>query len=294
MSDICPHCKFTIPSGEKRCPSCGIDIFEYAPDKMRCPLCKEMYPKGTKFCLKDGSPLESGEIDFSSEATMFLTPNAIKKTSKPPKSPSEDLSDQDRIPIFQSHKQEDTPHKKEPKPQQYHPAHKQELSHEEPFSISSKTNEPPKPTVDDAFELFQALTGDEKQSPVSSKIPTATPHQPAKPHAPEPPQIHKTDISPHDDSHQKEHPKLEMTPELLAAKRKLEEKYSKGKPLKKPYEQPRVKSLAEYEKLLSEDEETDEKMEKPQELEIKPIPVMEKPGFWTRIKMAIRVLFPKW
>ncbi len=84
-TNICPRCGAEIPKGEFRCPSCAIDIREWNPDKLRCPVCRELYPKGTKFCLKDGSPLEQAIVNFDSEATMFLSGSA----SPPP--PKEDL-----------------------------------------------------------------------------------------------------------------------------------------------------------------------------------------------------------
>jgi double zinc ribbon protein len=68
----CPHCEAVIPKGKFNCPACGIDVREWNPEKMRCPVCRAMYPHGTKFCLNDGSRLETAVVNFDTEATMFL------------------------------------------------------------------------------------------------------------------------------------------------------------------------------------------------------------------------------
>jgi len=85
----CPHCDLPIPAGKFICPNCGIDIRDWNPDKLRCPLCRTLYPPGTKFCLKDGSPLEPAVVDFDTEATIFLsgglTPSSGKKDDLIPK-----------------------------------------------------------------------------------------------------------------------------------------------------------------------------------------------------------------
>ncbi len=294
MSGKCPHCNFDVPSGERICPSCGINIFDYAPDKKKCPLCKEIYPKGTKFCLKDGTPLESGEIDFNSEATMFLSPEALKKSSKQ-KSSDEPISDQERILSPQPHMYDNKKSKEDKKITETIP--KQDI-----FADSHKTEkepeEPPKPTIDDAFQLYQALTGDKTESPkpkqpvtpdtyhssfasASKKISEESLYsalQKEKPQEPQP-------TSPAMDF------KIEMTPELLAAKKKLEEKYSKQHSYKKIHEQQhRIKSVKEYEDLIARSEGNADK----DEPTIIPAPVKTKPGIFERIKIALRVLFPKW
>lgn len=83
MESVCPHCQLEIPKGKFSCPICGIDIRDWNPDKLRCPICRSLYPQGTKFCLKDGSPLEQAIVNFDTEATIFL-PGGMK-TQKPQK-----------------------------------------------------------------------------------------------------------------------------------------------------------------------------------------------------------------
>jgi hypothetical protein len=72
-----------VPKGQFVCPICGIDLRDWNPDKLRCPICRSLYPQGTKFCLKDGSPLEQAIVDFDSEATIFLSGSI--KAQKPTK-----------------------------------------------------------------------------------------------------------------------------------------------------------------------------------------------------------------
>ncbi|MBN1901915.1 zinc ribbon domain-containing protein [Candidatus Sumerlaeota bacterium] len=82
MGNICPHCQMEIPKGKFICPICGIDIRDWAPDKLRCPICRSLYPSGTKFCLKDGSPLEQAIVNFDTEATIFLSGSVKTKAPR--------------------------------------------------------------------------------------------------------------------------------------------------------------------------------------------------------------------
>jgi len=79
---LCPHCNLEVPKGQFICPTCGIDIRDWNPDKLRCPICRSLYPQGTKFCLKDGSPLEPAVVDFDTEATMFLSGGTPSPSTK--------------------------------------------------------------------------------------------------------------------------------------------------------------------------------------------------------------------
>lgn len=81
MENMCPHCQMEVPKGKFVCPICGIDLRNWNPDKLRCPICRSLYPQGTKFCLKDGSPLEKAIVNFDTEATIFLSGSL--KTQKP-------------------------------------------------------------------------------------------------------------------------------------------------------------------------------------------------------------------
>lgn len=311
MASVCPHCNCSLSSGERICPSCGITINDYAPDKMKCPICKEIYPKGTKYCLKDGSLLQSGEIDFNTEATMFLSPSAMKKISESKKTDPQHPQDKEAIPIIQSFNKETQKPKPKDSPDQIHkPAH-----HIPPPSQNNKKeplfpalqqhdlfakDDSKTPSADDAFDLYQALTNDaalKNQTPAFSK-PAAPKEEPIiretekksdfKPHSFDEPKPFASESG----EPQLEIPKLEMTPELLAAKRKLEEKYSKNKHAKIMPEKHHKRSLEEYDKLLKEDLQRGG-AGRENELELKPAPVIKKPGLFERIRIAIRVLFPK-
>jgi len=349
MANKCPRCQHPVPSGEKRCPSCGVDIYEYAPEKMRCPICKELYPKGAKFCLKDGSPLESAEIDFSREATIFLSSDALKK-STPFKKPGEPLSDKDRIPTlaqppsttsFKGLNSKKTPDKKLDKNETEANSFDFSIFNISPEETTPSQHTPgtPKPTIEDTFDLYQALINNKDKTAPSSTPPSvsptsssfehnkrygvstpkfeeikdkekedlksilsqslkggtefASPKQEQKPSmSPTPQPSKKEDLVSEKTDSKPYSLKFEMTPELLAAKEKLKQKYSQPGKLKKTFTPDRLKTLEEYDRLIAESDQKGNGS-KIDDFELKPAPSKINPGFFERLKIALKLLFSK-
>jgi predicted RNA-binding Zn-ribbon protein involved in translation (DUF1610 family) len=57
---ICKNCNTTIADTAKFCPKCGAkaEKSENIEETIQCPICGSAYPKATKFCKKDGTPLQ--------------------------------------------------------------------------------------------------------------------------------------------------------------------------------------------------------------------------------------------
>jgi predicted RNA-binding Zn-ribbon protein involved in translation (DUF1610 family) len=81
---ICKNCNTTIADIAKFCPKCGAkaEKTESIEETIQCPTCGIAYPKATKFCKKDGTPLQKvspsvNEIKKSEATKKEIKPEAI-------------------------------------------------------------------------------------------------------------------------------------------------------------------------------------------------------------------------
>ena len=175
MESVCPHCQLQIPKGKFICPICGIDIRDWNPDKLRCPICRSLYPPGTKFCLKDGSPLEKAIVDFDTEATIFL-PGGIK-SQKPKKDdiiPKLKFSD-DHNRAFPKLDRDKKGHLKAPPP----PPKPKQPTKQPPPPPSLSFNHPPGPELEMPEIMIDPSTL--PQAPDPKKPAKQPPQEPSKP-----------------------------------------------------------------------------------------------------------------
>jgi len=269
---LCPHCNLEVPKGQFICPTCGIDIRDWNPDKLRCPICRSLYPQGTKFCLKDGSPLEPAVVDFDTEATMFLSGG---KTT--PLKQKEDLipkikfaeEPERKIPRLQRDK---TGHIASPPPQQ-----------KPPVIHQSKYPKPSEP------KIGKIEIGRDTHEP--PKIPSKTPTL-AKPSEPE--ENLATPILPQIPP-KSQHPSEAMwrsPTEKTSAPSFIDMTSSQRQSHKGPYA--KIKPLSEYENLLREEEEK-ETRGKAEIMDVvkqhKKIQKSAKRSFFKKLREALKVIF---
>jgi len=260
-----------VPKGQFICPGCGIDIRDWNPDKLRCPICRSLYPQGTRFCLKDRSPLEPAVVDFDTEATMFLS-----GSKSVPSKPKEDL-----IPKL---KFAEDPERKIPRLQRDKTGHiaPPPPPPKPPVIPKPKSPRPPEPVIEKIEIVRDAPEQPKPQLPKAP--PSARPSEPLekKLSPPQPPQ------------------KPAPPPEVMwsAPTEKapdssfIDMSASQGEPRTGPYS--RIKPLAEYEKLLREEEEK-EARERAEQLDTikqqKKIRKGGKPSFFKKLREALKIIF---
>ena len=269
---LCPHCNLEVPKGQFICPTCGIDIRDWNPDKLRCPICRSLYPQGTKFCLKDGSPLEPAVVDFDTEATMFLSGG--KKT---PLKDKEDL-----IPKM---KFAEEPERKVPKLQRDRTGHIAPPPPPKkppviPIPKKSKQTEP-------VIGKIEIVSDTPEPPKIHTKIQAlAKPPEPGEKIAPpSPPRIPPKSQPPSE--------VMWSSPaEKTSAPSFIDMTASQRQAHKGPYA--KIKPLSEYEKLLREEEER-ETREKEEILDVvkqhKKIKKAAKPSFFKKLREALKVIF---
>jgi hypothetical protein len=239
-----------VPKGQFICPICGIDLRDWNPDKLRCPICRSLYPQGTKFCLKDGSPLEQAIVDFDTEATIFLS--GSMKTQKP--------KPDDIIPTLKFSDDQNRAYPKLERDQKGHlapppPPEKPEKEAPQPPTLSQT------PPLELKPEKQEIVIDTSPQPQSSRKAPIQPPDQPEQPPLPQEPFL---------DSRWDTRSRVRISH--------------------------KVKPLEEYERLLKEEKEriaiqrADHSSAYNLQLQSGKY---ERPGFFKRVMIAIKVLFGK-